>query len=254
MSSKRSPTKNGTATAIALPSWKAAHAVPDAASPAGPPQVLLIQPIPASSPCTAAVSRVVSRRTRRSAGGAGTEVSRTAITRSHVVGCGSTLRNSASQTGGAPTNPVTPSSAPTRDGPGGEGDPDGQAVEVLRIGGNQIAFGIIRTGIDTPTAGHIHPGATGVIGLVRVPFFGVGLPGNLHAVTGSATVTDGALLDALRADPGSFYVNPHTLRGTPPVRSAGSCTWSDPRSTSMRSCATAHWPPCSAGPGGAGRG
>jgi len=78
---------------------------------------------------------------------------------------------------------------PTRDGPGG--DPDGQAVEVLRIGGNQIAFGIIRTGIDTPTAGHIHPGATGVIGLVRVPFFGVGLPGNLHAVTGSATVTDG---------------------------------------------------------------
>jgi len=57
--------------------------------------------------------------TRRSAGGAGTEVSRTAITRSHVVGCGSTLRNSASQTGGAPTNPVSPSSAPTRDGPGG---------------------------------------------------------------------------------------------------------------------------------------
>ena len=134
------------------------------------------------------------------------------------------------------------------------GDPDGQAVEVLRIGGNQIAFGIIRTEIDTPTAGHIHPGATGVIGLVRVPFFGVGLPGNLHAVTGSATVTDGALLDALRADPGSFYVNPHTLRGTPPLRSAGSCTWSDPRSTSMRSCPTAHWPPCSAGPGGAGRG
>jgi hypothetical protein len=108
------------------------------------------------------------------------------------------------------------------------GDPDGQAVEVLPIGGNQIAFGISRTGIDTPTAGHIHPGAAGVIGLVRVPFFGVGLLGNLHAATGSATVTDGALLDALRADPGSFYVNPHTPRVTPPVRSAGSCTRSDP--------------------------
>ncbi|MDT5036692.1 MAG: hypothetical protein QOE03_1877 [Micromonosporaceae bacterium] len=90
------------------------------------------------------------------------------------------------------------------------GDPDGQAVEVLKIQGNQVAFAIKWTGITAPVAGHIHTGAAGTAGAVVVPFFGAGLTAGLTAVVGAATVTDPAVLDAILANPGAFYVNLHT--------------------------------------------
>jgi hypothetical protein len=89
-------------------------------------------------------------------------------------------------------------------------DPDGQAVEVLRIQGNQISYAVKWKNIGVPTASHIHAGATGTNGAVQVPFFGAGLPAGLEAATGSVTVTDQALLDKLKTTPGSFYVNLHT--------------------------------------------
>ena len=116
----------------------------------------------------------------------------------------------AADSGGAPTYlvgvldgrnevPTTPGQA--------AGDPAGQAVQVLRIRGDQVAFAVSWTGIDAPTGGALQAGAAGVNGPVSVPLFGAGVPGILHAVTGAVTVTDPALLTALRTDPGGFYVN-----------------------------------------------
>jgi hypothetical protein len=98
-------------------------------------------------------------------------------------------------------------------GPAGSpavGDKDGQAVEVLRIKGNQVSFAMKWNGIAAPTAGHIHIGATGTNGAVKVPFFGTALPGTLNAAVGTVTVTEPGLLDSIKSNPGGFYANIHT--------------------------------------------
>jgi hypothetical protein len=96
--------------------------------------------------------------------------------------------------------------------PGGPavGDPDGRAVEVLKIQGNVVSYGVAWRNIGAPTASHIHEGVAGVNGAVKVPFFGPGLPANIEAATGSVTVADAALLASLTANPEKFYVNLHT--------------------------------------------
>lgn len=96
--------------------------------------------------------------------------------------------------------------------PGGPavGDKDGQAVQVLRIKGDQVAFALSWKKIAAPTAGHIHLGATGTNGAVKIPFFGTPLPGTLNAAVGSVRIADKALLDAIKADPTGFYANLHT--------------------------------------------
>src|SRR5438045_4360158 len=75
-------------------------------------------------------------------------------------------------------------------------DPDGRAAVVVRIQGNQVAFAIAYRGIAAPTAAHIHMGAAGTNGAVKVGFFAGALPANLTAVTGSVTATDQTVLDA----------------------------------------------------------
>jgi hypothetical protein len=57
---------------------------------------------------------------------------------------------------------------------------------------------------------HIHEGAAGVNGAVKVPFFGTALPDTVSAATGAVTVTDQALLDSITTNPGNFYANLHT--------------------------------------------
>ncbi|SDX03104.1 CHRD domain-containing protein [Amycolatopsis xylanica] len=96
--------------------------------------------------------------------------------------------------------------------PGGPkvGDPDGKAVQVIRIQGNQVSFGIKWKNIGAPTAGHIHQGDAKSNGPVKVGFFATALPATLSAVTGKVTVDDKALLDALKTNPGTFYANLHT--------------------------------------------
>jgi hypothetical protein len=98
-------------------------------------------------------------------------------------------------------------------GPAGSpkvGDPDGQAVAVLRVQGNQISYAFKWKNIGAPTAGHIHIGARGSNGTVQVPFFGAGLPDSAEAAVGSVTVTDPALLNSIKTDPTGFYTNLHT--------------------------------------------
>lgn len=92
------------------------------------------------------------------------------------------------------------------------GDPDGRAVELLRVQGNQVSFALTWKGIGAPTEAHVHLGAKGVNGAVEIALFGSALPGSVDSVTGTVTVTDRALLDSLREDPGAFYANVHTAQ------------------------------------------
>jgi hypothetical protein len=95
--------------------------------------------------------------------------------------------------------------------PGGPavGDRNGQARTVVRIQGNQLCFTTVYKGIAAPTAGHIHAGAAGVNGAIKVGFFGSALPGSVRAFTGCVTA-DAATLDAITANPEGNYVNIHT--------------------------------------------
>jgi hypothetical protein len=97
--------------------------------------------------------------------------------------------------------------------PGGKpvGDQDGSAVEFLRIKGNQVSFAIRWDKLDVPTDSHVHLGATGANGAVKVPLFAGGtLPGSINAAAGSVTVDDAAVLADLVAHPENFYANLHT--------------------------------------------
>ena len=94
------------------------------------------------------------------------------------------------------------------------GDPNGQAVEVLRIDADRVTFAISWSGVGAVTAGHIHAGAAGVNGPVQVPLFGHPLPGNRHTASGTVRVADPGALTALRTNPGSFSVD-LTTKGYP---------------------------------------
>jgi len=90
-------------------------------------------------------------------------------------------------------------------------DPDGRAVEVIRIQNNTVSFAAAWRNISSPQAGHIHMGVAGTNGPVVVPFFGGGpLPATFRAVTGQVTVADPTLLASIVANPENFYVNLHT--------------------------------------------
>ncbi|MBE8477766.1 CHRD domain-containing protein [Streptomyces justiciae] len=92
------------------------------------------------------------------------------------------------------------------------GDADGAALEFVKVQGDQVSVAVKWRGLDRPTALHIHQGAKGVNGDVKVDFSKVLGKGKGHSVTGTVTVKDAALLDALKSDPGAFYANLHTKR------------------------------------------
>lgn len=100
---------------------------------------------------------------------------------------------------------------PTPGGPA-VGDPDGRAESVVRIQGNQVCFFLHWAGITAPIAGHIHAGAAGVNGPVRVLFFGTPLPATFRLVAGCTAVDDAALVEAIKSGPQNFYVNVHTAQ------------------------------------------
>ncbi|WP_327662040.1 MULTISPECIES: CHRD domain-containing protein [unclassified Streptomyces] len=94
------------------------------------------------------------------------------------------------------------------------GDTDGAALEFVRVKGDQVSVAVKWQGVGKPTALHLHEGAKGANGDVRVDFTKVlgkvlgGAKG--YRATGSVTVKDTALLGRLTADPGAFYANLHT--------------------------------------------
>ncbi|WP_306321093.1 MULTISPECIES: CHRD domain-containing protein [unclassified Streptomyces] len=96
--------------------------------------------------------------------------------------------------------------------PGGPavGDKDGSALEFVQVKGDQVSVAVKWRGIGRPTALHIHEGAKGANGDVRVDFTKVLGDAKHHRATGSVTVKDAALLGRLTDDPGAFYANLHT--------------------------------------------
>jgi hypothetical protein len=93
---------------------------------------------------------------------------------------------------------------------GAVGDPDGRAVEVLKVQGSTVTYAVRWQGITAPTEAHIHAGAKGVNGDVKIELFSSPRPGD--TARGSVKVTDKKLLASLVADPGSFYANLHTAQ------------------------------------------
>jgi hypothetical protein len=87
------------------------------------------------------------------------------------------------------------------------GDPDGTGLAVVRINGNVVQWQVGVSNIAAPTAGHIHRGAPGVAGPIVIGFEPLGFINGV--ASGAVTVTDQALLDEIRANPGNFYVNIH---------------------------------------------
>ena len=89
------------------------------------------------------------------------------------------------------------------------GDQDGSGNAVVRISGTEVCFLLSWSKIAAPVAAHIHMGAAGTNGPVKVGFFAGALPANLTAVTGCVT-SDAATVDAIKANPAGFYANIHT--------------------------------------------
>lgn len=90
-------------------------------------------------------------------------------------------------------------------------DPDGSGFAIVRIADNQICFTTAWAAIAAPTAGHIHVGAAGVNGPIRVGFFGTAIPVGLHTITGCLNA-DPAVLAGIVANPAGHYVNLHNAQ------------------------------------------
>jgi len=90
------------------------------------------------------------------------------------------------------------------------GDKDGAALEFIKVKGDKVSVAVTWRGTGRPTMLHIHQGAKGTNGGVKVDF--TKLLGHIkhHSVTGTVKVEDAALLDRLKNDPGAFYANLHT--------------------------------------------
>jgi hypothetical protein len=99
---------------------------------------------------------------------------------------------------------------PVQGGPA-VGDRDGAALQFVEVKGDEVSVAVKWAGTGRPTGLHLHQGARGTNGAVKVDFTGLlRSAGKGRTVTGTVKVKDAALLDALRNDPASFYANLHT--------------------------------------------
>jgi hypothetical protein len=88
------------------------------------------------------------------------------------------------------------------------GAPAGQALELIGLHGTTLSYTVTWRGLGTPAEADIHAGGRGAEGPVVVPLFTTPRPGGF--ASGTVTVTDPALLAALRTSPGSFYTDLRT--------------------------------------------
>ncbi|MFF3322075.1 CHRD domain-containing protein [Streptomyces sp. NPDC002889] len=88
-------------------------------------------------------------------------------------------------------------------------DPDGKAVALVKVKGDRVVFSMQWKGF-LPNAGHIHEGAAGQNGDIKVPLFGTAMPDTIHSAAGQTVLTDAKLADSLRDNASGFYVNLHS--------------------------------------------
>ncbi|WP_316758636.1 CHRD domain-containing protein [Streptomyces herbicida] len=100
---------------------------------------------------------------------------------------------------------------PVKGGPA-VGDKDGAALEFIKVKGDRVSVAVAWRGTGRPTDLHIHQGAKGTNGGVKINFGKLldKVPQGRHSLTGTVKVNDPALLKQLTEDPGSFYANLHT--------------------------------------------
>src|SRR3954451_7998156 len=89
-----------------------------------------------------------------------------------------------------------------------KGDPNGKGTAKITLeqSSGKVCFRLSWSGIETPTAAHIHKGKKGVAGPVVIPFFG-GAPKHSGCVKASKS-----LLSKIVKSPGSYYVNIHNAK------------------------------------------
>ncbi len=88
-----------------------------------------------------------------------------------------------------------------------DADPDGYGSFSASFSGTKLCYGIQVVKIGTPNAGHIHQGAVGVNGPIKVPL----TPPSQGAAGASAkcTTLGSGLASQIKSNPGGFYVNIH---------------------------------------------
>jgi CHRD domain len=90
----------------------------------------------------------------------------------------------------------------------GVNDPDGYGTFSAGFNGTKLCYGLQVFKIGTPAAAHIHQGAVGVNGPVKVT---LNKPTTGTAGASSACTTlSSTLASAIKANPGGYYVNVHT--------------------------------------------
>ncbi|MER5460738.1 CHRD domain-containing protein [Streptomyces sp. NPDC002668] len=97
---------------------------------------------------------------------------------------------------------------PVKGGPA-VNDPDGKAVALVKVKGDRVTFAMQWKGF-VPSLGHIHQGAAGQNGDVKVPLFGTAMPDSVHSAAGQVAITDAKLANSIRSNPSGFYVNLHS--------------------------------------------
>ncbi|MGW1886566.1 CHRD domain-containing protein [Streptomyces sp. NPDC001970] len=90
-------------------------------------------------------------------------------------------------------------------------DPDGKAVALVKVKGDRVTFAL-RWNSFVPSLGHIHEGARGKNGAVKVPLFGSAMPDTVHSAAGQVAITDAELAKSIVANPSGFYVNLHSAQ------------------------------------------
>ena len=87
-------------------------------------------------------------------------------------------------------------------------DPDGYGTFSASFSGTKLCYGLQVVKIGTPLAAHIHKAAVGANGPVRV---GLNPPtSGAAAASASCTTVSATLANAIKANPGAYYVNVHT--------------------------------------------
>ena len=89
------------------------------------------------------------------------------------------------------------------------GDPDGMGTAVLTLNQGQgtITYSIQVTGINTPTAAHIHEAGAGMAGPVVI-----GLSAPVNGVSSGVVFLDKEEIKEIRMNPEMYYVNVHNAQ------------------------------------------
>jgi hypothetical protein len=92
-----------------------------------------------------------------------------------------------------------------------KGDPNGRAEARITLKGakKKVCFNITYERIDAPTAGHIHKGAEGVAGAIKVPLFEEPGGATAQPIKGCEGDVSRKLIRRIRNHPERWYVNLH---------------------------------------------